>query len=167
MRTRPSLLLPLLFVLATTAFAQQSPPRGETTCTFADGKQVTVRYPQIPYDKKMEPTEGQPWPADSNPIFLFTQSDLMIGQTSIPAGAYALYTIPGKKDSWDLVVTRDVKQDQKYDPAQDLGRIPMQTGTLPDSTKELTAYFGHIAPKTCTLRLDYGKQRGYADFAEK
>jgi hypothetical protein len=167
MFARLSLALAFLSLFVATALAQQSTGQGETTCTFADGKQITVRYPQIPYDRKSEPPDGQPWPTDNTPIFLFTQSDVTIGQTIVPAGAYSVYTIPGKKDAWDLVITRDVKQDKKYDPAQDLGRIPMQTGTLSDRVTQLTAYFGHIAPKTCDLRLDYGRQRGYTDFAEK
>ena len=42
----------LLFVFGLTAFAQQSPTQGETTCSFADGRQITLCYPEIPYDKK-------------------------------------------------------------------------------------------------------------------
>jgi hypothetical protein len=166
MLARLSFTFALLFV-CTSLFAQQSPSQGETTCTFADGKQITVRYPRLPFDKKSELPDGQPWPADNNPIYLFTQSDVIIDSTSIPAGAYSIYTVPGKKSSWDLIVTRDVTQDNKYDTSQDLGRIQMQTGELPSAAKHLTAYFGHIAPKTCTLRLDYGKQRGYTDFKQK
>jgi hypothetical protein len=156
----------LLFLsLAACAFAQ-SPSQGETTCTFADGKQVTLRYPQIPHAKSDLP-DGNPWPADNQPIYLFSQADLTIGNINVPAGAYGVYTVPGKKDSWDLVVTRDVKQDGNYDSAQDLGRVSMQTGQLPTPASKLTAYFGHVAPQTCALRLDYGKERGYTDFKEK
>jgi hypothetical protein len=43
----------------------------------------------------------------------------------------------------------------------------MQTGTLPKSANQFVAYFSHIAPKTCTLRLDYGSERGFTDFQEK
>jgi hypothetical protein len=167
MPTRLGSILALLFVCVVPAFAQQPPSQRETTCTFLDGKQITVRYPAIPYDKKSELPNGQPWPPESTPIYLFTQTNVAIGQTDIPAGAYSLYTIPGKGDSWTLVISRDVTQDNKYDTSRDLGRVPMQTGTLPDTAKRLTAYFGRLAPKTCDLRLDYGTQRGYADFVEK
>lgn len=160
-----NLFLSLLLVAATAA--AQSPSQGETTCTFADGKQVSLRYPQIPHEKKVELPDGSAWPADNEPIYLFTQTDLIIGSVKIPAGAYGVYTIPGKKDAWDLVVTRDVKKDGRYDDAQDIGRVQMQTGKLSNSTSMLTAYFGHISPQTCTLSLDFGKQRGYTDFKEK
>jgi len=153
-------------MLATSAVAQ-SPSQGETTCTFVDGKQVTLRYPRLPHEKKSELPDGNPWPADNQPIYLFTQADLTIGSIKVPAGAYSVYTIPGKKNAWDLVVTRDVKQDGKYDDAQDIGRVPMQTGELSNPASTLTAYFGHVAPQTCTLRLDYGKERGYTDLKEK
>jgi len=157
----------LLFLFLATYGFSQSPPQGETTCTFADGKQVTLRYPQIPHENKAELPDGNPWPADNLPIYLFTQTSLTIGNVNVPAGAYGVYTIPEKKDAWDLVVTRDVKQDGQYDKSQDVGRVPMQTGQLSDSSPTLRAYFGHVAPQTCTLRLDYGKERGYTDFKEK
>ena len=156
-----------LCLLAAVSVAAQTPSRGETSCTFADGKQVTLRYPQLPHEKKVGLPDGNAWPADNQPIYLFTQADLTIGSINVPPGAYSVYTIPGKRDAWDFVVTRDVKQDGKYDSTQDLGRIPMQTGELSTPASKLTAYFGHIAPQTCTLRLDFGKERGYTDFKEK
>lgn len=100
-------------------------------------------------------------------MYLFSQADLAIGTVSVPAGAYGIYTVPGKKDAWDLVITRDVKKDGKYEKGLDVARIPMETGNLSNSSNRFTAYFGHISPKICTLRLDYGKQRGYTDFKEK
>lgn len=158
----------LLFCLLVAAYAvAQTPSQGETSCTFADGKQLTVRYPEIPHHKKSELPDGQPWPSDNEPIYLFTQADLTLGNTTIPAGAYGIYTVPGKKDAWDLVVTRDVNKDGKYDTSQDLGRVPMQTGQLSSRAHTLTAYFGRIGPQTCALRLDFGLQRGYTDFKEK
>ena len=161
-------LVPLLFLVLLSTYAlSQSSPQGQTTCTFTDGKQVSLRYPQIPHELKAELPDGDAWPADNRPIYLFTQADLTIGSIQVPAGAYGVYTIPGKKDAWELVVTRDVKQDGKYDSAQDVGRVQMQTGQLSYSSPTLRAYFGHVAPQTCTLRLDYGKERGYTDFKEK
>jgi len=145
----------------------QAIPQESTSCTFGDGKQVSLRYPQIPNTNKSELPDGQPWPSDNHPIYLFTQADLKIGDISVPAGAYGVYTVPGKKDAWDFVVTRDVKQDGSYASGQNLGRIPMQTGILPNRATALTAYFGRLSPDTCTLRLDFGKQRGYMDFKEK
>jgi Protein of unknown function (DUF2911) len=156
----------LLFV-SVPFFAQQGPSQGETTCTFADGKQLTLRYPQLPYDKKTVLPDGTPWPSETNSMYLFSQTDLTIGSTTVPAGAYSVYTVPGKKDEWDLVVSRDVTKDGHHEPAKELGRISMQTGTLPNNANQFVAYFGHVAPQTCTLRLDYGKERGYTDFKEK
>jgi len=163
---RLTVLLLLSFLMTTVAIAQAA-PQNTTSCTFGDGKQVSLRYTQVPNTDKSELPDGQPWPPDTHPIYLFTQADLRIGDVSVPAGAYGLYTVPGKKDAWDLVVTRDVKQDGTYASGQDLGRVPMQTGTLSNRATTLTAYFGRLSPDTCTLRLDYGKQRGYTDFKEK
>jgi hypothetical protein len=164
--TRTPLISALLFLMITSAFAADEPSQGETTCTFADGKQITVRYPKLPYDKKSDIPDGKPWPAESSPIYLFTQSNVTIGNTAVPAGAYSLYTVPAK-DAWALVVSRDVKKDGHYDSALDLGREAMQTGELSTGVNALTAYFGRTGPDMCSLRLDFGKQRGYTDFKEK
>jgi hypothetical protein len=166
MLSRLSFTLALLFV-CTSLLAQQPPSQGETTCTFADGKQLSLRYPQIAHQKDSALPDGSPWPSETNPIYLFSQADLTLGSTHVPAGAYSVYTVPGKKDGWDLVISRDVTKDGQYDPSKDVGRISMQTGQLPRASSQFVAYFGHVAPKTCTLRLDYGKERGYTDFQEK
>jgi hypothetical protein len=167
MLRRVSVTLVFLLIASSFLLAQQTAVQSETTCTFSDGKQLTLRYPQIEYKKNAALPDGTPWPSESSPIYLFSQADLTIGSTKVPAGAYSVYTVPGKKDAWDLVVSRDVTNDGKYDASKDLGRVALQTGTLENSSNQFVAYFGHIAPKTCTLRLDYGKERGYTDFQEQ
>jgi len=137
---------------------------GNAVCTFEDGQQVSIRYPQVPY--KAEPTEGKAWSPDNRPIYLFSETELVIGSTSVPAGAYSLYPIPGSH-TWTLVLNKDVTKGSSYDPKQDLARLDAQMGKLPNASHKLTLYFGHIAPKKCTLRIDYGKQRVFADFQQK
>jgi hypothetical protein len=139
--------------------------QSSTVCTFEDSKQFSIRYPQVPL-KEDAKLPNSPWTPKQSPIFLFTQTPLKIGSSEIPVGAYSVYLEPGKTD-WDLIVNRDVKPDQKYDKNQDLGRADMQIGTLPNASKSFTMYLGHIAPKTCTLRVDYGKTRAFVDIAEK
>lgn len=152
------------------ATAQQAPPpetgTQDATCTFQDGKQITIRYPEVDYSSKTEPPDGRPWMPDGKPVYLFSQATLSLSGSIIPPGAYSVYLVPGKKD-WMVIVNKNVAKGAPYSAAQDLGKIKAEVGELPDTATSLTLYFGHVAPKTCTLRVDFGKQRAYADFTEQ
>lgn len=152
------------------ASAQQAPPgeagTQDTTCTFQDGKQITIRYPEVQYSQKNEPAEGRAWMPDGRSIYLFSQADLTLSGKTVPPGAYSVYMVPQRKD-WTIIVNKDVGKGATYNPTQNLGQVQAQVGQLSDASKNLTLYFGHVAPKTCTLRVDFGKQRAYGDFTEQ
>lgn len=152
------------------ASAQEAPPADagtqDTTCTFQDGKQITIRYPEVQYSAKNEPQDGRAWMPDGKPIYLFSQANLTLSGKTTPPGAYSVYMIPQRKE-WTIVVNKDVAKGATYNPTQDLGKIQAQVGQLPDAAKGLRLYFGHVAPKTCTLRVDFGKVRAYGDFTEE
>jgi Protein of unknown function (DUF2911) len=162
----------LVVVVLLTAFSiaegndpKSQVPDGNTVCTFGDGQQMSVRYAQIPYSKA-EPARGKVWMPDNRPMYLFSQSELQIGKTTVPPGAYSLYAIPGDEE-WTLVVNKGVEQRASYDASKDLAKLQAQTGELSRASDRLTLYFGRISPTKCTLRIDYGKQRAFADFEEK
>ncbi len=52
---------------------------------------------------------------------------LLIGGKEIPAGTYALFTIPGK-DEWTVIINHNWKQHltDKYDPKDDLVRVKVR-----------------------------------------
>jgi len=149
------------------ASAQQAPAAAtsDTTCTFQDGTQITIRYPQVQYSSRNEPREGKAWVPDNQPTYLFSQTTLKLSGVVVPPGAYSVFMVPSK-DHWTIALNKDVKSTQ-YDAAQDIAKIQADVAPLPDSSKSLTLYFGHVSPKTCTLRVDYGKQRAFADFTEQ
>lgn len=61
---------------------------------------------------------------------LVTDHALTIGATSLPAGAYSLWTIPKKDGGATLIINRQHGQwGTEYDPSQDVARIPMQVTT--------------------------------------
>ncbi len=157
-----TLVTPLLSVAQA---ASSSADLASTVCTFDDSKQFSIRYPEVPL-KDNAKLPNSPWTPNHSPIFLFTQTPLKIGSSEIPVGAYSIYLEPGKTD-WELIVNRDVTAGQKYDKSKDLGRANMQIGTLPSASKMFTMYLGHIAPKKCTLRVDFGPTRAFVDIAEK
>jgi hypothetical protein len=158
------LLSPLLLTLA----AAQQPAAADQSmtsyCNFADDNQVSMQYSTL---HKEEPQNGKVWiPGGSAPV-LFVQTPLVLNNVPIPIGGYTVYVIPGKK-TWTLVVSKNVTVGAKYDEAQDLVRASMETAALPDPSDALHVSFEHSAPKTCSIRFDYGKTAAFgADFQEK
>ena len=146
-------------------FAQNVPPAtAETACTFADGKQLSLRYSPVSGGGKEGPPMGEVWAPGGSAMNLFTQVGLSAGNSEIPIDAYSVYVIPDKK-SWTLIINKGVVAGSKYDEHQDVLRVPMQIGRL--STKvDFEATFVHIAPKQCNLRIYYGKIGSWVEFKE-
>jgi hypothetical protein len=163
-------LIVMVGMTAASAAAQQAPPAQagteETTCTFQDGQQITIQYPDVKYSPKTEPQEDRPWMPGGKPVYLFSQATLSLSGATVPPGAYSVYMVPGKKD-WAIIINKDVTKGAAYDQTQDLGKVQAEVGKLPDPAKRLKLYFGHVAPKTCTLRIDFGKQRANGHFTEQ
>jgi hypothetical protein len=129
-----------------------------SVCTFADGKEITVRYNRAAYDPKKEPAPGKVWAPGDSPMSVFTESALHVGNADLPVGAYNMFFIPGR-DNWTLIINRNVSAGSSYDEKQDIVRMPMPIGKLPQPEKNLSLYLGHIAPKRCEMRVDFGKVR--------
>lgn len=148
---------PLVFAQANSA---------STDCSFDDGKQLSIRYNDVA-SKKNAAKPRQVWAPDNKPMTLFTQTDLTLGDTSIPAAAYTLYVIPDK-DAWTLVVNKNVQDGAKYDHGQDLARIKMPTAELNSPVNKLKLILTKMGPSQCNLRVYYAKTGTYgAEFKEK
>ena len=157
----------LLFIVA--AYAQD-PPRAESSmsyCTFADDNQLSVRYGAGTNGNKKDLPLGRVWSPGDVPMLLFTQVPITVANVELPVGAYSMYVIP-QKEKWTLIVNKNVTAGAAYDEKQDLVRVPMETGKLGMAQYPPRVSLGHIAPKTCSLRVDYGQIGAWADaFKEK
>jgi hypothetical protein len=136
-----------------------SPP-GEASVKFDDGKTVTITYSRpsmrgrkifgelVPY--------GKVWRTGANAATsLTTDTTLDIGGTTVPAGNYTLYTVPGET-SWQLIVNKQTGQwGTKYDEGQDLARIPMKVSQLPSGLEIFTISLDKTGAKSATLKLDW------------
>jgi len=73
---------------------------------------------------------GEVWRTGANAATtLNTTGKLTIGDLTVPAGTYTLYSLP-TADGWQLVVNKQTGQwGTVYDKAQDLGRVKMSTGS--------------------------------------
>lgn len=95
------------------------------------------------------------WRAGANDAtHLFTTRVLTFGQVVVQPGSYTLW-IQHTRNGTFLIVNRQTGQwGTIYDPAQDVGRIPMQMAATPNHMEEMTV----------TVR-NLGMNRGAIDFA--
>lgn len=106
-----------------------------------NGKQVTIHYNApsmrgrkifgglVPY--------GKPWRTGANPATsLKTDTNLMIGKLSVPAGSYTIYSLPSES-TWKLIINKQTGQwGTEYHQDQDLGRVDMQRAPAPSTPVE-------------------------------
>lgn len=142
-QTAPAQPAPSATPAARPASAQQpASPRDTAEIVFAERRIIvdygrpymrgrTVMGGLVPY--------GQVWRTGANQAtHLMTQHDLRIGNVSVPAGTYTLYTLPGE-NAWQLIVSRQTGQwGTVYQQAQDLARIPMQVGRTAAPVEQFT-----------------------------
>lgn len=116
-----------------------SPPaKAEATI---NGKKVTIDYSAPSKRDRVIMGElvpyGKVWRTGANKATtLTTEADLMLGSLHVPAGTYALFTIPGEKE-WTLIVSKqsDLWGSNGYDEAKDLGRVKMTVKALPKTVE--------------------------------
>lgn len=98
-----------------------------------NGQSVTIDYsaPSLRGRKMIGANNpyGEVWRTGANAATtLKTAVDLKIGDLSVPAGTYTLYSVPSET-TWKLIVNKQTGQwGTVYDPKQDLGRVDMQKG---------------------------------------
>jgi Protein of unknown function (DUF2911) len=159
-----------LLVFAPAVAAQGSsalPGTENAVCSFEDGRQVSVRYVRVAMNAKEQLRAGKIWTPGGSPLLLFTETKLSVGRGSeIAPGAYSVFLMPGKED-WTLIVSSNVSSDGKYQEGRDVARARMDAGELNQPEAHVTIYFGHVGPRQCDMRLDYGKTRAWVEFREQ
>jgi hypothetical protein len=125
----------------------------ETISKVIDGNRVTIVYGR-PYTK--DPATGQNrkiwgelvpygevWRTGADEATLFiTQKPILIGETTIPAGAYTLWTFPGEDGAAQWIINKQVGQwgigPGSYDKEQDLARIDLKKEALDAPVDQFT-----------------------------
>lgn len=146
-----TLLVAAVIALALPAMAQQrrTSPH-ETISTVIDGCRVMVVYGR-PYTKNPRGGEdrkiwgglvpyGKVWRLGADEAtLLVTQKPLMIGETTVPAGAYTLYMMPEESGASKLIINKQVGQwGTQYSEGEDLGRVEMKKEALEKKADQLT-----------------------------
>ena len=122
----------------------------ETLSSVIDGNRVTITYGR-PFAIKPGTTEVRkiwgglvPWGkadrlgADEATLFI-TQQPILIGATTIPAGAYTLYTVPSENGPMKLAFSTNIgKWGVPVDETHDLTRVDLKKDTLEKPVDQLT-----------------------------
>jgi hypothetical protein len=151
---KSSLIIATILVSALPLMAQKkrvSPH--ETTGAVIEGDRVTVVYGR-PYTK--DPKSGEPrkiwgglvpygkiWRTGSDEAtLLILQKPIQIGETTIPSGAYTLFTLPNEDGTAKLIINKQIGQwgigPGSYDEAQDLARVDLKKEALDKPLDEFT-----------------------------
>ncbi|RVU00386.1 DUF2911 domain-containing protein [Mucilaginibacter limnophilus] len=157
-----------LFLIAcfnTKTFAQQQQPRipeASSTQTliqdFGLGK-ITVTYsrPNV-RDRKIfggiQPY-GEVWRTGANWATTITFSEeTTVEGNKVPAGTYALFTIPGEKE-WTIILNNTPKQwgAYTYKQSDDFIRFKVPSINLKEKRETFTIAFANVTTKTCDFYL--------------
>jgi hypothetical protein len=122
----------------------------ETISAVIDGNRVTIVYGRpftkdpksdsmrkiwgtlVPYDKV--------WRLGSDEAtMLITQQPIMMGATTVPAGAYTLYMLPTNGGPSKLIINKQLGQwGLTYDEKQDLARVDLKMDSVTTPVNQLT-----------------------------
>jgi hypothetical protein len=113
-------------------------------------KNRTIWGELVPYD--------QPWRTGANASTMFTTTDdIMVAGQKLPAGTYALVTIPTKGD-WTVAFSKqkDLAATTNYDPKQDALRVTAKA-TPAENQEWMRLGFENLTPTTTDLTLRWEK----------
>lgn len=144
-RTLAILAVVSVLIVAVVAMQRQRVSPHETIDATIGGKKVSITYGR-PSLKGRKAVGGELVPfgkvwrtgADEATV-LTTEADLMIGDLAVPAGSYALFTLPSET-GWKLIVNKTAKQwgAFSYKDADDLGRTDMKVGKMAAAVEQFT-----------------------------
>jgi hypothetical protein len=164
-------LLLVSALLATTlpALAQQkrNSPH-ETVGAVIDGSRVTITYgrPNAKSPKSGEVRKiwgtlvpfGKVWRTGADEAtLLVTQKPLVFGATTVPPGAYTLWTLPAEDGSAKLIINKQIGQwgsgPETYDEKNDVARMDLKKDTAEKTVEQFTISVGKGADGGGAIKL--------------
>lgn len=102
---------------------------------------------------------GEMWRTGANAATKITFStDVTFGGQAVPAGTYALFTIPGEKE-WTVILNQNTGQwgSYNYDEKNDLLRIKIKPAALTQPIETLSIGLGHIRDDSAHFTIAWEK----------
>jgi hypothetical protein len=167
---RPRLALAVMWAFANTLSAQTPAvqfPAPSPACTIK--QHVGLTDIEVVYSRpsaKGRPVfgglrpYGEVWRTGANaPTKISFSTDVKLNGTEIPAGQYALYTIPGKKE-WTVIIHKDTKTSVfQYNPTNDLVRFKVTPVKLAEPVETFTIDINDVRDDSATINLVWEKTR--------
>jgi hypothetical protein len=135
---------------------------------FSDGSMIVIQYSR---PKLRNPDNGGPrevigftvpydqvWRAGANEATSFvTDTNLKIGDTSVPSGAYTLYVLPERQKPWKLILNKKTGQWGMPYPGESSGlaRIDMYSGIQRKTVDQFTIAFDSQSDHAAMLTLEW------------
>lgn len=105
---------------------------------------------------------GKVWRTGANGATKITfGEDVKVQGTAVPAGTYALYTIPNK-DNWEVIIYKDLTLGgdvSNYKKENDLVRFTVPVKAINDKVENFTINFTDITSSTMNVELTWEKTR--------
>jgi hypothetical protein len=167
-------LLAAALVLSSACLTAQTPrpsPAASATCSFSNGKTVTINYSSprmksrkifgglVPY--------GEVWRLGANEATtVVTTTDVTIGSKRIPAGSYTLFALPNA-DKWTLIISKKTGEWGIPYPGEgdDFARVDMTISRLPSPLDNFTIGFDQAGSK-CKVHFDWDTTRAWVTIEE-
>lgn len=175
MHKKLALLTTFLLIFTAASFAQgnakPSPP-ASATCDLGSGKMIKTDYssPRMKGRKiygDLVPF-GKVWRTGANEATTFVpSSDMMVGNKSVPAGSYTIFTVPNA-DKWTLIVNKKTGEwgiPYKYE-SDELARVDMKVSKLSSPVEDFTISY-EKSGDGCTMNIDWESTRASVDIKAK
>ncbi len=110
---------------------------------------------------------GELWRTGANATTtLHTDFMMMFGAAHLPAGRYAVFTMPAR-DGWQLILQKDEgQQAADYDAAKDVARVPMRHRALATPVESLTmSLIPAMSGLSGELRITWGTHEWIAEWS--
>jgi Protein of unknown function (DUF2911) len=159
----------LVAQLATAQIKLPSPSPGATIMQTVGTTDLTVKYSRpslkgrTPFTDAFVPT-GKVWRTGANQATAFTTStDLMVNGQSLPAGTYAILSIPAM-DTWTLIFNKDMTvTEQSYKQDSDALRVQLKPTKGGPNAETFTIGFSDLTDSTAKMNIMFADVTAAAD----
>ena len=156
----------VLTLAANESFAQLKLPAASSAQTVTQGlgiENVTLTYSRPSMNGRKIFGELVPYNAvwrtgaNTNTTLTF-EGDITLNGHKLPAGTYALFTIPNKAE-WTVIISKNTKQwgSYTYNQAEDALRFTVKPQTLGTPVETFTISFDNVTPTDAILNLSWEK----------
>ena len=155
--------------LVTAQIKLPSPSPGATVMQIVGTTDLTVKYSRpglkgrTPFTDAFVPT-GKVWRTGANQATAFTTStDLMVNGKMLPAGSYALLSIPAV-DDWTLIFSKNLTvSEPTYKPEEDALRVQLKPTKGGETVETFTIGFSDLTDSTAKMNIQFGDVKAAAD----